>query len=70
VSLPDEIREFVRQRAGGACEYFSLPEYASVLPHQIDRIRSGNRVVTKHRALRQARVHGRASAEGAEAGAG
>ena len=38
MSLPDETREFVRQRAGGACEYCSLPEYASVLPHQIDHI--------------------------------
>jgi len=38
VSLSDETREFVRQRAGGACEYCSLPEYASVVPHQIDHI--------------------------------
>ena len=38
MSLPDETREFVRQRAGGACEYCSRPEYASVLPHQIDHI--------------------------------
>ena len=38
MSLPDETRDFVRRRAGGACEYCSLPEYASVLPHQIDHI--------------------------------
>jgi hypothetical protein len=38
VSLPGETREFVRQRAGDACEYCALPEYASVLPHQIDHI--------------------------------
>ncbi len=38
MSLPGETREFVRQRAAGACEYCALPEYASVLPHQIDHI--------------------------------
>jgi hypothetical protein len=38
VSLPDETRALVRQRARGACEYCALPEYASVVPHQIDHI--------------------------------
>jgi hypothetical protein len=38
VSLSGETREFVRQRAADACEYCALPEYASVLPHQIDHI--------------------------------
>jgi hypothetical protein len=38
VTLSSETREFVRRRAGDACEYCRLPEYASVLPHQIDHI--------------------------------
>jgi HNH endonuclease len=38
VRLPSETREFVRQRAAAACEYCALPEYASVVPHQIDHI--------------------------------
>ena len=38
MTLPREVREFVRQRAEGVCEYCHLPEIASVLPHQVDHI--------------------------------
>ena len=38
MTLSNETREFVRQRANDACEYCGLPQQASVLPHQIDHI--------------------------------
>lgn len=38
MTISSEDREFVRSRAPKICEYCRLPEYASVLPHQIDHI--------------------------------
>lgn len=38
MTLPNETREFVRQRANDACEYCRIPQHASVLSHQIDHI--------------------------------
>jgi 5-methylcytosine-specific restriction endonuclease McrA len=38
VKISRETRDAVEQRARGACEYCRLPQAASVLPHQVDRI--------------------------------
>lgn len=38
MSVPEEVRTFVRERAGHECEYCRLPQAASILPHQIDHI--------------------------------
>jgi predicted restriction endonuclease len=38
VTLSNDTREFVRRRANDVCEYCGLPQYASVLAHQIDHI--------------------------------
>lgn len=38
MSVAKELREFVRGRARDRCEYCSLPQRASLLPHHIDHI--------------------------------
>lgn len=38
MKLSNEVREAVRRRAQGACEYCRLPQEASILPHQVDHI--------------------------------
>ena len=38
--IPQNVREQVRKRARGRCEYCLLPEQFSYQPHQIDHIRS------------------------------
>ncbi len=38
MKLSSEVREFVRLRAQGACEYCRLPQSASIVPHQVDHI--------------------------------
>lgn len=34
------LRDRVKQRAGNRCEYCSMPQTGSVLPHEVDHIRS------------------------------
>ena len=36
----ESLRQQVRERAGGRCEYCHLPENGTVLPHEVDHIRS------------------------------
>ncbi len=38
MSISEEARQQVRQRAEESCEYCQLPETASILAHQIDHI--------------------------------
>ena len=38
MSVPKERRDFVRRRAGDACEYCRLPQQASLLAHHVDHI--------------------------------
>lgn len=38
--MAGSIREQVRERAGGCCEYCQLPQSCTSLPHAIDHIRS------------------------------
>ncbi|MFO0604010.1 MAG: HNH endonuclease signature motif containing protein [Polyangiales bacterium] len=38
MSVTDDVRELVRRRARGLCEYCRLPQAASIIPHQVDHI--------------------------------
>lgn len=38
MKLSSDVRELVRRRAQGLCEYCRLPQEASILPHQVDHI--------------------------------
>jgi hypothetical protein len=40
------LRELVWQRAGGRCEYCQLPQFLTILPHELDHI-----VAQQHRGL-------------------
>ena len=42
--IPQQLRDFIRQRAGGRCEYCHLHEDDAGLPHQPDHV-----VAIKHR---------------------
>jgi hypothetical protein len=35
-----QLRMQIRQRAGDRCEYCQMPQHATVLPHEVDHIRS------------------------------
>jgi len=37
-SVPESLRDYVRQRAGARCEYCRKPEIASVYPHHVEHI--------------------------------
>jgi hypothetical protein len=47
--VPDDLREFVRRRAGFRCEYCHLPEDNAGLPHEIEHI-----IASKHGGLTEA----------------
>lgn len=38
MAISDSLRRFVKERAGDACEYCKLPQWASLLSHHIDHI--------------------------------
>ncbi len=46
MKTPKWLREVVQRRALGACEYCRLPQYASILPHQVDHI-----IASQHQGL-------------------